>query len=689
MWLLTIKPSFLNEMLALPAKELAQINKKLQLLTDDPTPDAKVKKQLKHLDGKLHRLRAGDFRVFYTFDATHVSVLALRRRDETTYDDDVEPELLGGSVPELGRDPWNAWLASPKSQAAMLPRPITVELLEGLAIAKEHHDALLAIRTEDELLACDRVPGPVLEKVIDGLVGRPIDQVEKQPDLIVENTEDLLRYREGQLVAFLLKLDPEQEKFVGWALSAKGPTLLKGGPGTGKSTVALYRVRAMIEALRKAGVARPRVLFTTYTNALIRFSEQLLRALLGDDAALVEVRTADSVAVGIARLAGLEPHFADGPEVRRAMERAVRDVRFDGNALAQAAQKRTLDRLGLDYLTEEVLGVIEARRLESPVEYRSAPRPGRRYALNETQRQAVWCVRDSFGHALADSGRHTWEQVRALAARYLAGGGAAERYDAVVVDEAQDLSPTALEVLVRLCKEPNRLFLTADANQSIYGGSFRWTDVHDSLRFQGRTGVLRANHRSTHEIGEAAQSYLAAGAIDDEPVERGYAHSGPLPAVRAVSGREDEARLIARFFRSATRELRLGPGSCAVLCATNAGAQRLATALSEEGLKAVYMPPKELDLAAPVVKCLTLKSAKGLEFPVVAIAGFMDGSYPMIPAASTDEARGEIVARERRTLFVAMTRAMRALLLVVPSDGHGELLAGFDRDLWNLGTVSP
>ena len=33
-------------------------------------------------------------------------------------------------------------------------------------------------------------------------------------------------------------------------------------------------------------------------------------------------------------------------------------------------------------------------------------------------------------------------------------------------------------MLVGLCRAPDRLFVTADANQSIYGSGFRWTDVH-------------------------------------------------------------------------------------------------------------------------------------------------------------------------------------------------------------------
>ena len=66
-WTISTRAAFLNELSAFEAKEVAQILKKVNLLTDDPTPDAHTKKQLKHLDGKLHRLRSGNFRVFYTF----------------------------------------------------------------------------------------------------------------------------------------------------------------------------------------------------------------------------------------------------------------------------------------------------------------------------------------------------------------------------------------------------------------------------------------------------------------------------------------------------------------------------------------------------------------------------------------------------------------------------------------------
>jgi superfamily I DNA/RNA helicase len=83
---------------------------------------------------------------------------------------------------------------------------------------------------------------------------------------------------------------------------------------------------------------------------------------------------------------------------------------------------------------------------------------------------------------------------------------------------------------------------------------------------------------------------------------------------------------------------------------------------------------------------LTLKSAKGLEFPVVALAGFSNsGWYAYVPSTKSEEEREEFLDIDRRSLFVGMTRAMRALLLLVPATAHSPLLEGFDERYWNVG----
>jgi superfamily I DNA/RNA helicase len=88
---------------------------------------------------------------------------------------------------------------------------------------------------------------------------------------------------------------------------------------------------------------------------------------------------------------------------------------------------------------------------------------------------------------------------------------------------------------------------------------------------------------------------------------------------------------------------------------------------------------------------MMLKAAKGLEFPVVAIAGFLGAnSYAANDSNETggldadrQGEREEALARDRRSLYVGMTRAMRALLVVVPTNTRIPLLLNFDPAYWN------
>src|SRR6266568_2856306 len=176
---------------------------------------------------------------------------------------------------------WERIFAPREPAKKRLPEPITAELLANLHIPKEYHARLLAVATEDDLLDCPGVPNEHLSLLLEYMFPKPLDQIMQQPDLLLDELDDLLRFKEGELLSFLLRLSPEQERFVCWALRATGPTQLKGGPGTGKSIVALYRIRSLVRKLLEMGEPAPRILFTTYTNALTKSSEQQLGKLLG------------------------------------------------------------------------------------------------------------------------------------------------------------------------------------------------------------------------------------------------------------------------------------------------------------------------------------------------------------------------------------------------------------------------
>lgn len=178
---------------------------------------------------------------------------------------------------------------------------------------------------------------------------------------------------------------------------------------------------------------------------------------------------------------------------------------------------------------------------------------------------------------------------------------------------------------------------------------------------------------------------MTNGALDEIENTRDYIHNGPPPAVRAVNNPGDEAELLVRFCKSAAREFRLGINACAVIVPTESVGTKIAAQLSYLGLEAHFMISKDLDLNKQGVKVITLKAAKGLEFPIVALAGFLDSPYPTIAKGTPEDEVLEILARERRTLFVGMTRAMRALLIIVPASKSPVLLENFDSQLWNLG----
>src|SRR6266849_2970888 len=689
-WLWTPTPAFLAALRGLPAKEEHQVLAKLKMLEQDPSPDGKAKKKLKHMGEDLYRLRCGDYRVIYTYRDPYVSLLLLDRRDDDTYDGKMEATNLSGYTPniEITEEPGEVkqpdLLASAETDSRALPEPITQELLDNLHIPTEYHYRLLAIQTEEALLNCSDVPREHMEQLLECIFPSSIAEAKQQSVFLFEDLDDLLRYKEGELLGFLLRLSPEQERFVSWAIRATGPTQVKGGPGTGKSTVALYRVRSLIEKLRKMGQSEPCILFTTYTNALVNSSEQLLKQLLGEDVRYVEVQTADKKMSDILKRAGVPKKTPnDNGIIYKIFQRAIKQTRFEGNVLQQQAQQQALERLGVDYLLEEMNQVIVARQVESLQDYMHARRPGRKVRLSDMQKRGIWQVYESFQRHLKSAGAETWEQARARAEGLVAKDYEFQSYDAVVIDEAQDLDPSMLRLLIKLCKDPSRLFITADANQSIYGSGFNWSDVHESLKFQGRTSVLRANYRSTREIGEAAQSYLATGILDTEPIERMYMNNGPLPAVRSVHNSSEETHLLVRFLRGAAREIRLGIGSCAVLCPTKEAGKTIAADLTKSGVEATFMEGRDLDLSWPGVKVLTLNAAKGLEFPIVALAGFAGSRYASIGSENEKE---EELARLRRTMFVGMTRAMRALLVTVPVQARSPLLHGFDAKYWNLGT---
>lgn len=680
---ITIKPTCMREILAFPGDRAALLWEKINQLVTDPLPDGKVKKKLQGADG-IYRLRVADHRVFYQFGEDWVCLLGVRRRREDTYRAVPEAEDTP-PLPPAGEDDLDAILdAKPKTfsfapagQERSLPVVLTTDWLGELGIPLSAHPVLRRCKTEEDLLEA-QVDSEVLARVLDAIFPPTLDRVVQQPDLLVPSTDHLVRYKEGDLLGFLLNLDEDQLKLTRWALN--GPTMVTGGAGTGKSTVALYRVREVLE--RPNATGRERVLFTTYTRALIAVTRQLLEQILTpEQLARVRIATCDQVAREVvASRRPLGTFESDRDTLRRLRQARKKYEPAASSSFEGRLRARALARLSDQYLLEEFDWIVTGRAIRSLEEYLETARPGRGVAFPARLRTAVWELYQAF--VTTRSGER-FPELRNEALEVVRGGTWHEHWDYVFVDEAQDLSPSALALLAEACASPEGLFFVADSKQSIYSRSYRWASAHPRLQFRGRTASLKRNYRSTKEIEQAAFSVLVPE--DEETFEPSNSiHDGPLPVLVRGANVEQEADWICRFVREMARHLHLRQSAAAVLVPSSEIGQTLAAQIADAGVPAAFFAGRELDLKADCVKVLTLYSAKGLEFPIVVVGGLYEGTYPVEQDFDDADLFGERMRHERRLLYVALTRAMRGLMLLVPKDCQHRALQEIDVSHWHV-----
>lgn len=663
--------------------------------TLEETPGTQRGKKTKKLKGYTniwrYALTAPEYRIIYEIDRHNQVVKLLMmgpRKDDAIYKRlhyvpekgptnvtmEVAPKVELQCISET---PDVRELSPPEpagAQGEALPE-LTEEQLNEWRVEPAHWAAILECRTEDELLNAD-LPQHVTLRVIDCLWPRPIERVVSQPTYLVEEEEDFGKVEDGQLSRLLLNLDKEQRKAI--ERNRTWPILIKGGPGTGKSVVALYKAASLIKGDQQGLFKPPRILFTTYTNSLINASRELLASNLGKSGNQhIEFRTINGVAAAICRMNDYKLHFADNQE--DLIKEVFRELEpEDRKSLPGSADAH--------YLLEEIEWVIEGWDLKEEQEYLQISRPGRRMALNERQRKIVWALYQKYRGKLKSLNKNTYEEAQGCALRFAKWARSGDnrnakswRFDYVFVDEAQDLKPVGLRLCAALCRSETNVYLTADMNQAIYGKGVSWNSVVKSLRFTGRkTTNLTKNYRSTDQILRGADD-LARDLedIDSETVYTEPVYTGPKPEFRRFQSADDRAAAMAKWIETTLRALRLPFGCAAVLCNTRKAVNEFTKTLNSQGLPSIkYCDGGTLD--TPKVKIMPIHGAKGLEFPVVAIPDFRSMAFSwLVPGAP----EAQVVAA-RKLYFVACTRAMKRLLVCVVGNQKDPLHRLINTENW-------
>jgi hypothetical protein len=480
------------------------------------------------------------------------------------------------------------------------------------------------------------------------------------PNRIVEVTGpgELERILAEDLTRWRIFLHPAQRRYA-YHPGFNGPAQVTGGPGTGKTVVALHRVRHLLRTGREG----ERILLTTFTNAMAAALRDSLSLLLGDaDAHLLErvdVTTVDSLAARVVRESrGRMPKPLSAAAERSAWTRAT--ARED---LPWTAQ----------FLAQEYRNVVLAQGLRTPEEYLRCVRRGRGTQVGRVQRARLWRVMERFTADLASRDSATYTQLCDQAAELLRASG--PRYRHVVVDEAQDLHPAQWRVL-RACAAPQSddIFLVGDPHQRIYDSrvSLRSLGVH----VRGRTSRLRINYRSTDEILRWSASLLDGrpvgrlGEDDDDDGGRdslrGYRSElhGRIPSARGYASQDEELRALVEQIRVWIDQDGVKPSEVAVCARFNTLVDAVILRLRREGIAAVAVKD-DPGPGVSGVRVATMHAMKGLEFRCVAVVGVTSSVLPFahqVTPAEVDPLQHEQdLLAEHCLLFVACTRARDAL----------------------------
>ncbi|RMF26727.1 MAG: ATP-dependent helicase, partial [Cyanobacteria bacterium J083] len=99
---------------------------------------------------------------------------------------------------------------------------------------------------------------------------------------------------------------------------------------------------------------------------------------------------------------------------------------------------------------------------------------------------------------------------------------------------------------------------------------------------------------------------------------------------------------------------------------------------------AKFFASKNIKLDSPYLKVMTLYSAKGLEFPFVAVMGLEEGCLPAIDEATPPDEVNRILDQQRRLLYVGCSRAMRFLIVCGSASHPSTFIDSLKTPYWQI-----
>lgn len=496
-----------------------------------------------------------------------------------------------------------------------------------------------------------------------------------------------------------MQLNVEQKRII--QSKPNGHSLIKGVAGSGKTTVAVNKIPILLDYY--CPESDDRVLMATYNKSLSRYvsfiyenvkKERETQAGFFDNEneGKLEIKTIDSLIYSYFNEYKKENNsklkLATNEQSKKALIDAIRCVAKEKENI------KIIDTKFFNFIKEEIQWMKGCNYIELEV-YQSVDRIGRvskkngetpqKLRKNSEQRGAIYEVLIEYNKNLLKDGLLDFQDIQLIALNQVAKSNK-KRYTHILIDESQDLSRIQLEFLKALYNEKPYSSLTfiADVAQSIYAQA--WLVKNRSFTsigydMTGKSSSLSKNYRTTTQISEAAFSLIRNDKelIEDKNFVKPSLidRQGQYPIYKRFANETLEAEYISNLINSYLKN-KYKLRDIVVIARLNNQLNEMKNYLDKAGIPAtVFTGRSAFDFAEESVKLVTMHSIKGLEFKVVLAIGLNSKTMPYISGNLDDDDVEVIEARERKLLYVGMTRATEMLYLT-SSDKPSKFIKDID-----------
>lgn len=399
-----------------------------------------------------------------------------------------------------------------------------------------------------------------------------------------------------------------------------------------------------------------KILFTTYTKNLAEDIKDNLRKICSvEEMKRIDIINLDAWISNFLRRQGYEYQIVYDEEIDKAWRNAIAiaggDLSFVEN-----------------FYKDEWVKVVQAQEVYDKVSYCKASRIGRGVRLDRKVRMQIWDVFDEYQNIMNEKLQRDVETAMYECRKILENKKLTGQYASIIVDEGQDLSPSAYRLLRALAGDEHRndIFIVGDSHQRIYRNKAVLSKCGINVR--GRSSYLRINYRTTEEIRKFAFGLLNGVTFDDldEDYDNGKGCQslthGDKPEIKKFATPEEELNyLVSRIHE--LEKAGVEQKNICIVARTHKLLDSYIAGLQRAGIKSFEIKANKTDdRSFEGVRIATMHRVKGLEFDhVFAVAV----NKKVLPFGTKADFEDDISLEEFRTgekclLYVALTRARKS-----------------------------